>query len=92
MARPDQPEQPATNLPTDAVQVAVDGGSVRLQIAGAAPLVLSPEAAAGLAERLLAAAAEAGAAGSEARRNESAPERPRPPFPPANLVSPHAAG
>jgi hypothetical protein len=69
--------------PTE-VQVSVDGETVVCRLPGGAALQLTPERAAELAERLWSAA--------EAARAGSAPEGDKVPFPPADLVSRHAAG
>jgi hypothetical protein len=66
-------------------EVRVEGDCVVLRAAGGAELRLTPEAADRAAERLWEAAEQArGAPGSG--------DRPKPPFPPHELVSPHAAG
>jgi hypothetical protein len=68
------------------LEIAVEGASVVLRAAGGPELRLSAQAAERAAERLWEAAGQAGA--------ESAGDasRPRPPFPPYELVSPHGAG
>jgi hypothetical protein len=65
--------------------VSVEGECVVFQPAGAVAARLTAEAAEQLAQQLLDAAAQARAASSEGGR-------PKPPFPPADLVSPHGAG
>ncbi len=62
------------------IDVFAEGEMVRLR---AATCALTPEAADALAEQLRAAA--------EAARGGGASERPKPPFPPSELVSPHGA-
>jgi hypothetical protein len=67
------------------MNVRADGGYVVVEGPGPGAMALTPEAAERSAERLLEAAeaARAAVAGQEARR--------KPPFPPAELVSPHGA-
>lgn len=69
----------------DQMGVSVEGASVVFQPPGAAATRLSADAAELLAQRLLDAADQARAASPEGGR-------PKPPFPPADLVSPHGAG
>ena len=69
--------------PPDSIEVCAEGEMVRLR---AATCVLTPEAADALAEQLRAAAEAARAA-----RSGDASARPKPPFPPSELVSPHGA-
>ena len=75
----------ASENPTDQLQVSVEDGDVLLQTPGAAVRRLPPDMAEHLAQQLIDAAARA-------RSETNAGGRPKPPFPPAELVSPHAAG
>lgn len=83
-------DDPALEAPATAgdagPDLRVEGARVRLR---ADIGLLSPEAAEALAEQLRRAAAAARAASSAAAGAE---ERGPPPFPPAELVSPRAAG
>jgi hypothetical protein len=65
------------------LEIAVEETSVVLRLAGGPEFRLTPEAAKGMAERLWEAAGQARGADSP---------RKGPPFPPHQLVSPHAAG
>jgi hypothetical protein len=69
----------------EALGVSVEGGRVLVRGSGLPALALSPEAAVVSADRLLEAA-------DQARRIAAGAQAPKPPFPPANLVSPHGAG
>jgi hypothetical protein len=69
----------------DQMVVSVEGECVVFQPAGAPIAKLSADAAEQLAQQLLDAAEQARGASSEGGR-------PKPPFPPADLVSPHGAG
>ena len=80
-------QQSPTANPPEAIEgpdVTVEGGAVVVQAPGAPAFALTPEAATLWAERLLEAADQARAAGSPQARA-------KPPFPPAELVSPHGA-
>lgn len=68
----------------DQLSVHVEGGDVLLQMPGGAARRLVPDMADELAQELIEAA-------ERARGGGGAP-RPKPPFPPAELVSPHGAG
>jgi hypothetical protein len=74
----------ATDIPADEFVVSVEGESVVIRPPAAA-CRLTPPAAEQLAQRLLDAA-------DQARGGRDASGRPNPPFPPADLVSPHGAG
>lgn len=63
--------------------VALDGAEIVLDLAGAPAVRLAPDAAELLAQRLLDAV-------DQVRARQGG--RPKPPFPPADLVSPHGAG
>ena len=76
-------ETPATEPTGEGVDVRAEGALVLLRAPACA---LTPEAADALAERLRAAAEAARAA-----LGQPATARPKPPFPPAELVSPHGA-
>jgi hypothetical protein len=83
MIAPSSPTSP--DPAAEALAVSVQDGKVLLQAPAGAAVALTPEAAAETAERLLAAA-------EQARSGEPrAPGRTKPPFPPAELVSPHGA-
>lgn len=68
----------------DQLKVDVEGGDVLLQMPGGAARRLVPDMADELAQQLIQAA-------DRARGGTDAPH-PKPPFPPAELVSPHGAG
>ncbi|HKR87347.1 MAG TPA: hypothetical protein VJS38_04170 [Phenylobacterium sp.] len=68
----------------DQLSVHVEGEDVLLQMPGGAARRLVPDMADELAQQLIEAA-------DRARGGTGAP-RPRPPFPPSELVSPHGAG
>lgn len=74
------PQQP--DVLADGMTVRADGGYVVVE-GPAGAMTLTPDAAARSAERLLQAA--------EAARGSAAGQGKRPPFPPAELVSPHGA-
>jgi len=76
------PDPSGPDPQTKPCDVAVEGGKVVVRGPGAAAFILSADAAQATAERLLEAA-------DEARRAEAAGQAL--PFPPAELVSPHAA-
>jgi hypothetical protein len=80
------PSSPASpDVAPEALAVSVRDGKVLLQGPQGAAFVLTPDVAADLAERLLAAA-------EQARSGEPrATGRAKPPFPPVELVSPHGA-
>jgi hypothetical protein len=78
----DPPHPPGPDPFSAPCDVTVEGGKVLVQSAHAAAFVLSPDAAQATAERLLEAA-------DQARRAAAAGQVP--PFPPSELVSPHAA-
>lgn len=78
----DEPVPPGPEAYAEPCDVTVDGGIVVVRGPGAAGFSLTPEAAERTAERLLEAA-------ERARR--PAEDEEAPPFPPAELVSPHAA-
>lgn len=78
----------ASEIPTDELRVCVDGADVLLQMPGAAARRLPPDMADQLAQRLAEAAEQARGDGDDGGRDR----RPKPPFPPADLVSPHGAG
>jgi hypothetical protein len=71
--------------PTDLLSLRVEDGDVLLQTPGGAARRLAPDVAVQLAQRLIEAA-------EQARADAGARGRAKPPFPPAELVSPHAAG
>jgi len=75
----------ASENPSDQLSVSVEGGDVLLQMPGGAARRLPPDKADQLAQQLAEAA-------ERARSETGARDRPTPPFPPAELVSPHAAG
>jgi hypothetical protein len=80
------PSSPASPDPaTEVLAVSVQDGKVLLQGPQGVAFALAPEAAVDAAERLLAAAEQARSAGP------GATGRAKPPFPPAELVSPHGA-
>ena len=71
--------------PTDQLSISVEGGDVLLHMPGAAVRRLPPDMADHLAQQLAEAA-------ERARDETGSRSRPKRPFPPAELVSPHAAG
>jgi hypothetical protein len=82
---PSPSSPPAPGAAEQAVRVSVHDGRILVQGPGAADFVLTPDVAVRTAEMLLEAAAEA--RGGQAEDGA----RPKPPFPPAELVSPHGA-
>lgn len=72
------------NTSTDQLSIQVEDGDVLLHVPGGAVRRLVPDMAVQLAQQLIEAA--------ERARGEVDAERPKRPFPPAELVSPHAAG
>lgn len=78
----DTPVPPGPDVFDEACEVTVQAGAVLVHGPGAAAFILTPEAAQRTAERLAEAA-------EQARSRESGEHAP--PFPPAELVSPHAA-
>jgi hypothetical protein len=74
----------ASENPTDLLSLRVEDGDVLLQTPGGAARRMTPDMAVRLSQQLVEAAEQA-RAGAGARRA-------KPPFPPAELVSPHAAG
>jgi hypothetical protein len=76
------PDSPAPDPYTTPCEVTVEGDKVLVRGPGAAAFTLNADAAQATAERLLEAA-------DAARRAEAAGDAP--PFPPSELVSPHAA-
>jgi hypothetical protein len=80
-----QDQTPAADALDEAIKVTVEAGVVVVFGPRSGSVTLTPEAAARSGERLIEAAQEAGrCASGEARA-------PKPPFPPAELVSPHGA-
>jgi hypothetical protein len=80
------PPSPASPDPAaEALAVSVQGGKVLLQGQQGVAFILTPEAAVEAAERLLTAAEQASSGEVQTTR------RAKPPFPPAELVSPHGA-
>jgi hypothetical protein len=77
----DQNSSPEALAP--GIEIAVEAMSVVLRVAAGPEVRLAPEAAERVAERLSEAAGQA--------RGEDV-SRKKPPFPPHELVSPHAAG
>jgi hypothetical protein len=82
MSKMEPPDPPGPDPFTQPCDVTVEGGKVLVQGPHAAAFALSADAAQTTAERLLEAA-------DAARRAEAADQAP--PFPPSELVSPHAA-
>jgi hypothetical protein len=71
--------------PTDLLSLRVEDGDVLLQTPGGAARRMAPDMAVQLAQQLVEAA-------EQARKDAGARNRGKPPFPPSELVSPHAAG
>jgi hypothetical protein len=80
MTQFDVPTPPGPDAYAEACEVSVEGANVVVRGPGAALFALTAEAAQRTAERLL-----------EAAERARSPADGAPPFPPAELVSPHAA-
>lgn len=84
------PATPKLDLADQSLRVSVDGGKVLLQGPEATTFALTPETAEHAAELLFEAARRARAESSTQTIGQTGRKGP-PPFPPAELVSPHGA-